>query len=247
MAYYLITDKKSPPITVGKALKEIEMRVNDSTFKINRNHLKAVLRAAAKDDIRFSLNSVKVDFDLNGTTLSATNGHFLITIRYAATNNCVGSFLMPRQIAQRLSSGRLAVKGRNEIEVTVLDTENYIAEDFSLLDASIKFKAVEWIDKYPCFRTVIPTEISQEPAHFNPDYLYQINKAAGEAFGKSTGGLNVTMHQNGKEGACICTANESVNFIAVVMPIRIELTDNNNKTVYPNTFSLPSWVKGSKK
>ena len=72
-------------------------------FSIKQSQLKAMLNLAAKQDIRFYLCGVFVEFNQQTTRLVATCGHKLGVFNHHSENNQgAGSLIIPRSVIENL-------------------------------------------------------------------------------------------------------------------------------------------------
>lgn len=107
---------------------------------MNNVQLKAVLSCAAKNDIRYYLNGIFVDFDKK--VVVATNGHQLVIVKNVANLDGTGAVIIPRDVVG------LAVK--NGSSVCISNTEIN----------GIPFKPIN--GKYVDYERVIPTAFNEE-------------------------------------------------------------------------------------
>jgi DNA polymerase-3 subunit beta len=184
-----------------------------STVKLVPGYLKAALVIAAKGDIRYYLNAVKVEIAPRETRYVGCDGHKLILLRGEIIDPKVqqapAEILIPREAIE------LAVREKYHEPTLgiplVYDAETPTAEARL---GSVFFKPVE--GKYPDYRKVIPKQASGERGSFNPHYLMHFHKAATVAFGNRA---MPQIWQNGDAGALVL---DSMNpdFVGVVMPMR---------------------------
>lgn len=185
------------------------------SVKLLPGYLKAALVIAAKGDIRYYLNAVKVEIGVRETRYVGCDGHKLILLRADVIDPKVqqapADILIPREAIE------LAVREKFHeptLGVPLLyDAENPTAEARL---GSVFFKPVE--GKYPDYRKVIPKQASGERGAFNPAYLMHFHKAASIAFGNRA---MPQIWQNGSAGALVLDSGNP-DFVGVVMPMRDE-------------------------
>lgn len=167
--------------------------------------LKAVMLAAAKNDVRYCLNSVMVR---NGE-LVATNGHMLLLIKSESIKSD-GEYIIDNDTLKMIVKSHKGIKGDNRVEVV---------DSMTITGGSeISITPVDW--NYPNFNRVIPQETSGEIAHFNAEYLLACQKANGEFLGRKN--AYIKLQHNGLSGAKFESDDENDNkLIGVVMPVRI--------------------------
>ncbi len=135
--------------------------------------------AASNDESRFNLNAVLIEFDENGTTMVATDGHRLATIHDEGNFGLKGSPLAPK-------------KGLHELKrlIESLDTELSIGfEPKNLVVKSDKFTVtIRLIDgEYPPYRKVIPPEIDSKIKVERGSFIRALRRVATLASDKHKG------------------------------------------------------------
>lgn len=118
---------------------------------MNKRQLKAILSAIPKNNVRYFLNGLFVDFDKK--EVAATNGHILVVVKDVKGLEGSGSVIIPRDTVELVAK----TKTKNPIHIT---NTKVLVDDFSF-----EFKPVE--GKYPDYSTVIPPdEDIKNPGHF---------------------------------------------------------------------------------
>jgi DNA polymerase-3 subunit beta len=187
-------------------------------FHVKQSTLDALLLIAGKNDIRYYLNGVHIEFNETTTRAVGCDGHKLGIFQNAAPDNRGnGSITIPRDIIENLPKGnakRPLVLTFSQISDThwQIDTGN----------ATIKFAPFE--DKYPDFRRVVHSVqtagTSGVAAGFNLDYLNQFEKCGNVLAGsKLRVGNRLRLHHNG-DNAALVLLNCVDGFAGVVMPLR---------------------------
>lgn len=181
---------------------------------IDRNALKAVSRFAAKQDIRYYLVGILIESTPLQTRLAATCGHTMAVHRADAKGDNEGSWtgILPLDAVLTLLKMKASHKTLKDAPITATILESgEISCDW--VGQSIITRAVD--GKFPDYRRVIPKTLDGQPCWINPDYLARIVDAAKDIGAGFTFGFN----GNGSNMAQIGS-----DMVAVVMPIRLELT-----------------------
>ena len=167
--------------------------------------IKAVMLAAAKNDIRYYLNGVMVR---NGE-MAATNGHMVLMVKSESIKSD-GEYIIDNGTLKMLLTAHKGIKGDTRIEVV----------DSVAITGNSKISITPVDGKFPDVNRVIPQEPSGEIAHFNAEYLLACQKANGEFLGGKYHW--VKLQHNGQAGAKFESEDEDGNkLIGVVMPVRI--------------------------
>jgi DNA polymerase-3 subunit beta len=183
-------------------------------FHVSQSTLDAMLLLAGKQDIRYYLNGLNIEWNSEITRVIACDGHKLGIYQTAAPDNRgAGSITIPRDAIESLPK-----------KCSVL-TFSQITETHWQIDtgtAIIKFVPCE--SKYPDFRRVVhPIQTagtSGVAAGFNLEYLNQFEKCGNLLAGsKLRVGNRLHLHHNG-DGAALVLLNCVEGFAGVVMPMR---------------------------
>jgi DNA polymerase-3 subunit beta len=161
---------------------------------------------AAKKDIRYYLCGILVEWNATTTRIVATDGHKMGIYNLPDQNNATsGSVIIPLEALAGL-------KGDVIIGANTLTTSDSI-KTFAPIDA-----------KYPDYRRVIPRDKANGIAgQFNVDYMAQFQKVA-KMLGNKTD--NAVFYHNGEREAAKVSVSSTVNFLGVIMPLRIDLVDD---------------------
>ena len=180
--------------------------------------LRALTVLAAKDDIRYYLNGVLIEYSPTTTRVVATNGHVMGIYNDAQENEGSGSFIIPRSALDLL-------KPANKLDQVCITREGTGAGSISVIGgASVNFTAVD--GKFPDYVRVIPDKVTGEVAQFNPDYIADFKKAY-----KLLGAKTFHIHHNGHGGAIVDFARD--DFLGIIMPLR---TGAENLVYNPSQF-----------
>lgn len=118
---------------------------------MNKRQLKAILSVIPKNNVRYYLNGLFVDFDKKEVV--ATDGHMLVVVKDVKGLEGSGNVIIPRDTVELVAK----TKTKNPIQITNTKV--------SVDDFSFEFNPVE--GKYPDYSTVIPPdEDVKNPRHF---------------------------------------------------------------------------------
>jgi DNA polymerase-3 subunit beta len=193
-------------------------------FTIKQSQLKAMINLAAKQDIRYYLNGVFVEFNQTTTRLVVTDGHKLgVFNHHSEDNQGAGSLIIPREVIENLPKA-----GKFDPELTFIKSDGNAASWTIVIPGGtqIVFQQVE--GKFPDYRRVCDFKTSGEAASFNYEYLVQFLKVQ-HALGGSKGST-LNLYQNGNSSALVTLAGVD-NFAGVIMPIRSEATNQAGATM----------------
>ena len=180
---------------------------------VNIEATKALLPLAAEKDIRFYMNGVYIDFQVDKTIYVATNGHILGVYTEDAENEHTFTVIIPRDVVKQLKPK----KGTAKWGKLVFDPESNSGRVLNPANSQdLGFTPLG--GSYPDYLRVIPDKTSGEVGQFDAEYLYafaQVNKA----LGASNPGVFKLDH-NGERGAALVHLFDD-NFTGVIMPIRV--------------------------
>lgn len=212
-------------------------------MKITIDHsiIKALLVFAAKNDLRYYLNSIAIDATRDRVALVATDGHMLMSIAVPASdvdNKLTGEYIISRADLEAVKPMKA---GKHALPITIEITEPAPTPDPDRAGVMIKHNTTYKITgltsvtntlvdgKFPDWRRVIPPTLSGEVAHFNLELITRLNDARKAL---SVDWHNVVIHHNGRSAAQVTgLGNES---IVIVMPMRV---DSDDKPM------IPAWAK----
>jgi DNA polymerase-3 subunit beta len=205
-------------------------------FTIKQSQLKAMLNLASKQDIRYYLNGVFVEFNQVTTRLIATDGHKLGVLNHAPeymASEGAGSMIIPREVIENLP------KAASDFELTFIKSDGN-ATGWTIVipgGTQIVFQQIE--GTFPDYRRVCNFKTSGEAASFNYEYLVQFLKVQKALGGSKTNTVN--LYQNGTSGALVTLAGVE-NFAGVIMPMRNDvinqagaMMDNELLKLLPDT------------
>lgn len=201
--------------------------MDTQTIVINPIYLKALVRIAAKQDIRYYLNGVLFQATPEGKFYVATDGHRIAVFHegWGTDKPSEANIIIPRQVIEQMQVARQIKQGtltRGEGVKWTLD---------SYADASLNFTPIE--GKYPEWRRIFPEKVSGAPGDYNMGYVADFVSLAQDA-GDAIPSVGVLLWQNGIESAVVTTSNKE--FIGLLMPVRV----NDHKG---NGMNMPQWVE----
>jgi hypothetical protein len=172
------------------------------SLQINARLLKAIACATSKDETRFYLKGVCIDFESTGYVLTGTDGHKLLCAKQdyqdAADAACAGQrqIIIPSELIDLLKP-----KGRSPDNAVLSFPETDSALQWRLLTlafAGASYSQAEVEGSFPAARRVVPTEISREPATFDPRVLYTFTQAqAALGMGKDSKAIPRVLYNGG--------------------------------------------------
>lgn len=182
------------------------MQVNLKTLQALAKHI------APKTEIRYYLNAVQFEVTDAGRFYVATDGHKLVAIREARQDGDInGEYLIPRDVILGIKLSK-----RPAIDTAEFNQESGKAS-ITYCGTETRFGLVD--GKFPDWRRVIPSKTSGEIAQFNPDYMTAIRDCAAAAVGIGKYSGLTMLHNGNSAGLYQCN---DVNFIGVIMPLRID-------------------------
>ena len=187
---------------------------------------------AAKEDIRYYLNSVRVEASPVQTRLTATDGHCAGMLRTAQENEDIDgavTILLPIDIV------KAAKKAKNNLDALVIETADGKTGTLSVVGGvSINWTAVD--GTYPTMARVIPAQASGEPAQFNPELIAKFAQAQKIASGSKTAFPH--FWHNGTNGTAVTLCGVySHDFTGVIMPLR----EPKDRQAFAD-YRAPAWA-----
>jgi DNA polymerase-3 subunit beta len=181
-------------------------------FTVSINALKGLDLLAGKQDIRYYLNGVNIEFSESCTRLVATNGHILgiENLTQNLINTGAGSLIIPSDIIKALKP---VSKNADIVQIKQTDAGHWEIDNYGV---KITFTALE--GKFPDYaRVVSGAKTSGQASQYNPDYLATFLKAAKLLTGAKTPQIEIM--QNGQSSALINIVGLA-SFIGVIMPTK---------------------------
>lgn len=211
------------------------LNLSDSTaggprIMTTRAALKAALRIAAKQDIRYYLNGINIEADAKSTRLIATDGNAMLILHHDADNRLDApvSFIVPRSVVNAAIAGAGKGLARVPLEFRPEGTGMWSVPLLHLGDRSrLTFAQVE--AKFPDWQRVVPATVSGKAAQLNPAILTNMSAAAADL-----GSRYITVAYNGDAPALVRPQSQIVEqFIGLVMPMSDFGAARN--------WTLPAW------
>jgi len=189
---------------------------------------------AAKDDIRYYLNAVRVEASPVQTRFTATDGHCAGMLRTAQDNEEIDgavTILLPIDIV------KAAKKAKNNCDALVIETADGKTGTLAVVGGvSINWTAVD--GTFPTMARVIPAQASGEPAQFNPELIAKFAQAQKIASGSKTAFPH--FWYNGANGTAVTLSGVYAHdFTGVILPLREEKC----LTKYAD-YRAPEWALG---
>ena len=182
-------------------------------YEVNMQALCALVHLSSKQDIRWYLNGVCVEFRETETVYIATDGHVLGRYIDPQRNETPASVIVPRDVIERIKLH----KADHSAVLHVEDDGKRARLVYAAQIVNVGFAPLD--GKFPDWRPVVPSETSGEAGHFDVELLgkfVKVNKVFGKPFNPGV----FRLRQNGPAGAALV---ELVNtkFLGVIMPVRI--------------------------
>lgn len=204
-------------------------------FSIKQSQLKAMLNLAAKQDIRFYLCGVFVEFNQQTTRLVATCGHKLGVLNHSSDDNQgAGSLIIPREVIENLPK-----TGKFDPELIISKFDGNATGWTIVIPGGTQIVFQQIDGNFPDYRRVCNFKTSGEAASFNYEYMVQFLKVQHALGGSKT--CTVNLYQNGTSGALVTLAGVD-NFAGVIMPMRSDavnqagaMMDNELLKLLPDT------------
>ena len=172
---------------------------------------------AAKQDIRYYLNAVRVEASAVQTRFTATDGCCAGMLRTTQENEDIDgavTILLPIDIV------KAAKKAKSNCDALVIETADGKTGTLSVIGGvSINWTAVDGV--FPQIARVIPAQASGEPAQLNPELIAKFAQAQKIASSSKTAFPHIWY--NGANGAAVTLCGHyHDDFTGVIMPLREE-------------------------
>lgn len=189
--------------------------------------IKAALRIAATDDVRYYLCGICIDTTGPEPVAVVTDGARLLAINIGECGTLPpGQYIVPGTALRAVKARRrdpsplrieFAVAGRGAVPTFVI--RGGVAE--------ISGKCID--GKYPDWRRIVPRQLSRVVAQFNADYLASFAAAARDLSGKEA--AQPSIGHNG-DGPALLNLQCGDRAVALLMPMRTD----------PVGDDLPAWL-----
>lgn len=196
----------------------------NTKLKIRASFLQAALVTAAEKDIRYYLNGVLLDIFPGAVRIVSTDGHRLSVFHCAYTPEEGEPAELPRAqiiIDRNVLKGLKPAKGESFVTME-FDAESPLGECrlSGLKGPDVVFKPTD--AKYPDYTRIMPQSCPNgEPAHFNPEYIYDFARMREMITGKS-GIYPPSVYTQGTGTAAVMLPGVP-EFYGAVMPMRWDM------------------------
>lgn len=198
-------------------------------ISINVRLLKAVACATGKEETRYYLKGVHVEFFNEHISLCATDGHKLIAARQVlAADNVPATgqrgIIIPLELIDRLKVGR---KAPDYVTLAFESTESdYQWRALRMTYDGATFVQGEIEGSFPAARRVAPVSITGETAAFDPEILITFTKAAKMTHNAIGAPATPVVHHNGLSPALVswlpAGTLQGCEAFGVAMPMRVQ-------------------------
>lgn len=182
-------------------------------IQIDQRMIKACLLVAAKNDIRFYLEGIKIEATKTHTTAIATDGHRLFAIRIAAINEIEDDvcFILPKPVAKTMAKEKrpkTVFKERPEGKIAV-----------TLQDGDLEFFPVD--GKFPNWTK--PSEIKlgkQNDLCINAKYLGYFGEISSIITNSKFASIMLSNNESESGGVLISFPTSDFESYGICMPVR---------------------------
>jgi DNA polymerase-3 subunit beta len=207
-----------------------------TSVNIDLNLVKACALACSKEETRYYLNGVFIQYDGHALVSVATDGHRLVAFKHdCAQDNALESFgvIIPRAIINAI---KLAKHGT----IARLYHVNGLKWTIEYNGQAVTFDAIDGI--FPDWKRVVPSKTSGEIAQFNLEYMADFAKIT-KLLGKNA--PHCAIAHNG-HGPALVSFNSDFDGFGVLMPVRMETPIKSAPSwVNPYKLDLPETAKES--
>jgi len=196
------------------------MTTFNASATIPAHHLKAALLSAPKQDVRYYLTGIYLDWE-RGLIVS-TDGHRLFAGKLPddATRDAKG-VILSREMIERVLKGLTArTITYTEVQVSIVE-ESHACPVASLTVNGATFTEKPIDGTFPDYPRIIPAKASGELAVYNPDYLVDARDALALYATGSAKSLALNLAYNGN-GPGVVSRHDCDRAIVVVMPLRTD-------------------------
>jgi len=192
-------------------------------FTIPVDSIKALLLAAAKNDVRYYLNGVCIDVRETDAVAVATDGHILLALPLERIDGdpmpiVAGQYIIPRDAFDKLKA---PFKGAH-----IVLTIDAASQAFTIAAWGSATTAKLVDGQYPNWRSAIPKTVNGEVSQFDAEYVAafgKINKLLGSKYSPA-------IAHNGNAASRVMLTGGAVG---VIMPMRADPI---------STLDTPDWA-----
>lgn len=192
-------------------------------FTISVDTVKALLLAAAKNDVRYWLNAVCIDVRESDAVAVATNGHILLALPIERAEGDESPLVSGQYIISRDALDKLKAPFKGAHITLMIDAAN---QSFTI-GAWGSITTTKLVDgRFPEWRRVIPHSVNGEVSQFDADYVAafgKINKLLGSKYSPA-------IAHNGNAASRVILTEGAVG---VIMPMRADPI---------STVETPDWA-----
>jgi DNA polymerase-3 subunit beta len=190
-------------------------------FNVKISQLQALAILASKEDIRYYLNGVRVEFNYDVTRLVSTDGHKLGLYNFKTENEGVGVLTIPRSFIDKLP--KVTIKTDQLLTISHVDQSQWAAIDQG--GNTYLFNEIE--GNYPDYSRVIqPIKTNGQPGQFNDEYLAQFKKCGLLLTWLKKQHFFPEIIHNGNSSAIIQLPTLLDQFVGVIMPLKSDFIES---------------------
>lgn len=190
-------------------------------FNVKISQLQALAILASKEDIRYWLNGVRVEFNYETTRLISTDGHKLGLYNFKTENEGVGVLTIPRSFIDKLP--KVTIKTDQLLTISHVDQSQWAAIDQG--GNTYLFNEIE--GNYPDYSRVIqPIKTNGQPGQFNDEYLAQFKKCGLLLTWLKKQHFFPEIIHNGNSSAIIQLPTLLDQFVGVIMPLKSDFIES---------------------
>jgi len=183
-------------------------------MQINIRALKAVALMASKEQTRYYLNGVYIEFHTGHLIMIATDGHCLAAVRQTLDARLAAppaGVIIPLDLIARIKPHKIESLAHAELSVTgARVTIDYLGDTFAA-------NAIDGV--FPAWRRVTPASVSGVAAQFDPAFPARFAAAA-----RLLGTPTITISHNGVDRALVdwvpSDAGAGLEGFGIIMPVR---------------------------
>ncbi len=208
-------------------------------YTLPRSALEAALTHAAKQDVRYCLNGVLLDFP-NGRIV-ATDGHRMFVGAVERADE--PAIIIPRDTVEDAVKAAKRIKYIASMYVNVSDDPNSATAPrrVELVTAGARFSAAAVDGQFPDYERVIPAATDEDEGkmgHYNPDYLVAARTALDLYGGYNHKRGGYFLLQRGPNKSAMMYGNFEA--LCVIMPLRADAPTSRPFTAQTEEAPVPA-------
>jgi len=190
-------------------------------FNVKISQLQALAILASKEDIRYYLNGVRVEFNYDVTRLVSTDGHKLGLYNFKIENEGVGVLTIPRSFIDKLPK----VTNKTDEILAISHIAGPQWQATALGGNTYLFNEIE--GNYPDYsRVIAPIKTNGQPGQFNDEYLAQFKKCGLLLTWLKKQHFFPEIIHNGNSSAIIQLPTLLDQFVGVIMPLKSDFIES---------------------